>query len=359
MIIARMERGTQRLSYRDFMAREKGHIEDEIDKFFDEEIRSSPEDGLVRRVLGSLKEFTSRDAKRVRAVLLIMGYIACGGKDMPKARRASISMELVQTMLLIHDDLMDGSDMRRGGPSFHRMFSDLQGPGIHDGGANMAIIAGDLAESLAEKVLASSLFHPDLCLRALTLQSEMVRDTGYGQILDVSSGLQDIAEDRILATHLYKTARYTFEGPLTIGGTLAGGENQMIRALSGYAIPVGISFQIIDDILGFLGDPKKGGSEDISDLREGKGTFVILDLLSRCGSDERALIERSIGNPEMTRSDAEMIRAIAQRHEVLSLSRERARIRVEEGIASLHDAGLDRDIVALLSEFAYDLLRRA
>jgi geranylgeranyl diphosphate synthase type I len=347
------------MELREFMTRERELVQTEIASFMKAAIAVSPDDPLVRRALNNLSEFTLREGKRVRPLLMIIGYIACGGKDLARIRKASVSMELVQSMLLIHDDIMDCSDMRRGGPSFHRMFGPAGGP-PHDLGSSLAIIGGDLAESLAGSALSSSGFPPGMCLRAIRSQSEMVRDTGYGQMMDVSLSSRDAVSERdIEMLQVHKTAIYTFDGPLRIGAILAGAKKGQLRSLHEYAIPVGVSFQIIDDVLGFFGDPKKGGESDISDLKEGKSTLILMDLLNKCTKEEADLIRSEVGSPHMTIEDAVRIRALARSHGSDAASRDYARKKVEYGIAALDGADLDPTMKGYLVQIAKDLLGRA
>ena len=341
------------------MKEERRLIERDILDLMERERAEAPSDMAVQDIIDALTEFTMRDAKRVRAILMVLGYMACGGRDVSRIRSASVAMELVQSMLLIHDDLMDSSDMRRGGPAFHRIF---QGDGEEGGsmGLGMAIIGGDLAESMSEIALASSGFPDDRVVRAMIHMSRMVRDTGYGQIMDLSRGDPlDASAASIAAIQHFKTARYTFEGPLAIGALLAGASDEAIEALRGYGIPVGISFQVMDDVLGFFGDPKKGEEEDISDLREGKATMLLMDLFARSSSEEREMLRSHIGSPSLTIEEARTIRRMAKAKDVDKLSRVYARDRVEVGVASLARADLDEQAVSLLIELAYSLLDRA
>lgn len=224
----------------------------------------------------------------------------------------------------------------------------------------MAIIGGDLAESLAESAIAGSGFPPGKCLKAVRAMAEMVRDTGYGQMMDVSlGGREEAGEAEIEMLQRYKTAIYTFDGPLRIGAILAGASEAELGTLRGYGIPVGISFQIIDDLLGFFGDRKRGGASDISDLKEGKRTKVLLDLVRICNEDERAFLRAKVGSRDLTLQDAEGIRDLARKYAIDALSREKARKKVDEGIAALEGADLEASMKGYLVRMAQDLLSRA
>lgn len=346
------------------MAAEVDFIEKEISDYLDSEIRASLDDPLAMEVMDAIKEYTLRGGKRVRAVLLIKGYQAAGGKDVERIRRASISMELIQTMLLIHDDIIDRSPERRGRPSFHEIFRKIHGdrdfPG--DGarfGESMAIIAGDLAETLAEKALVTSGFPDDLIRNALLSQTDMVRDTGFGQILDIySEVLPEWGEENVLRVHEYKTARYTFEGPLHIGAVLSGAGDEQLKALSDYAVPAGIAFQLVDDILGFFGDPARGGQEDLSDIKEGKRTLLVIKAMELASPEERTILESALGNPDLTPDEAEAVRDIIRRCGSEKYSRDLALKLHDEAVGSLEKGDLDGESVEFLKGLSEYLLDR-
>jgi len=224
----------------------------------------------------------------------------------------------------------------------------------------MALIGGDLAEALAEKALLVSGFPPRNIVKALSLQADMVRDTGYGQVLDLCSvELPEWTEDQVLKVHHYKTARYTFEGPLLIGAVLHGAPERALKALSDYAVPVGIAFQLTDDIIGLFGDPKKGGVKDISDLREGKRTLLIVDALKKVSEADASTLLNGLGDPRLKLEDAARIRDIVAASGAVERSRELASELTERGRSSLNGAGLDPAICEALRELADEMLGRA
>ncbi|MGA1822198.1 MAG: polyprenyl synthetase family protein [Thermoplasmatota archaeon] len=346
------------------MSLEARIIERHISDFLDSEISATMTDPLTREVMEAIKEFTLRGGKRVRAILLIKGYQAVGGEDIERIRRASISMELIQTMLLIHDDIIDRSPERRGSPSFHEFFRGMFEDRGYDGdgarfGESMGIIAGDLAETLAEKSLIRSGFPESLVQNALLSQTDMIRDTGFGQIMDIYSGvLPDWGEENVMKVHEYKTARYTFDGPLHIGAVLNEASGEQLKALSGYAIPAGIAFQLVDDILGFFGDPARGGPSDLSDIKEGKRTLLIIKAMELADPADRKEIESALGNPNISPEAAEVVRDIVRRCGSERYSRDLALNLHEQAIGSLEGGDLEGGSVEFLAGFSDYLLNR-
>ncbi len=351
--------------FKDVISAERKEIEVHIENFMDQEMTQTINDSNASKVLELIKEFTLRGGKRVRSILVTKGYQAVGGRDLDKARKSSVSLELIQSMLLIHDDIIDESPERRGAPSFHKLMEELHTDSGYKGdpvkfGYNIAIIAGDLAESLGEKALISSGFPPDRILEALRLQADMIRDTGFGQILDIySEALPEWSEELVLKVQKYKTARYTLEGPLHIGAALHGASKEQFKALTDFAIPVGIAFQIIDDILGFYGDPKRGGKEDLADLKEGKRTMLIIKALESASEEDRSKIMRALGNRDLTVEEAEEVRSIIHHGGSEEYSRKMAKDLNAKGIRALVASDLDREIKDFLMELASYLLDRA
>lgn len=353
------------MDFKEVLSKERSGIEKEIESYMDMEISASLDDEYTRQILKSIKEFTLRGGKRVRSLLVTMGYRGLGGRDIERARRASISLELIQTMLLIHDDIIDESPERRGAPSFHKEMEDIHRELGYRGdpekfGRNIAVIAGDLAESLGEKALVRSGFPPENLHKALEIQADMIRDTGLGQILDIySEALQDWSEDMVLKVQKYKTARYTLEGPLHIGAALKGASTKQMDVLSRYAIPVGVAFQIIDDILGFYGDPKRGGKEDLADIKEGKRTLLIVKARELVSDQEWSKIEGALGNDDLSVAEAEEIRSIIRGCGSEKYSRDAAVELSKSGIHAIEDSDLDPDVIGFLKDLASYLLKRA
>ena len=353
------------MDFKETMAAEVSSIEKEIDLFFRREIENSLESELTRDILHSLKRYTLKGGKRVRGTLVVMGYRAVGGKDIPRIRAASVGLELIQSMLLIHDDIIDRSPERRGGDSFHVEYSKagerrgLQGDPERFG-ENIAIISGDLAEAFGEKAVLKSGFPPDRIKRALEAQADMIRDTGFGQILDIYSGeLDKWEENDVLMVHKYKTAIYTFEGPLHIGANLNGASVEKLKALSDYAIPAGIAFQLIDDILGLFGDPKRGGEEDLADIKEGKMTLLIVKALEMAEKGDVDFIKKTLGRTDLTTDQARRFRSIIENCGSVGYSRDLAKEYSSQALNALDEDLLDEEVIEFLRGFTEYLMKRA
>ncbi len=324
---------------KEFMAYYKKEIEAELQRFFEDK-KAKLQHWTSREICDVIQEYTLRGGKRIRAILMVVGYKMYGGTDERAIIRAASSLELIQSYFLIHDDIMDESELRRGKKTVHLIYEDKHlkngfGGNPRRFGENMAIIAGDLANVYAYEIFVSSPFPEPLKLRALQKLNEIIEYTGYGQIIDVySSELNDFSEDDLLLLHTYKTAKYTIEGPLKLGAILAGASGE---GLEKYAVPVGVAFQLQDDILGLFGDEKKLGKPVTSDLAEGKKTLLILKALEKVTEEEKRTILEALGNPAVTMEQLNAVRDIVMKTGALEYTKALAEKLVKDGVAALKE----------------------
>ncbi len=228
----------------------------------------------VGAVVEALRGLSTRGGKRFRAVLVAVAYEACGGQGgAARTLWAGVSMEVLQAYLLIHDDWMDGDEVRRGGPSVHAAlrarFGDVAG------GDAAAILAGDFGSALALEAL-TRVDAPAACLvEAMREFARMQCDVVLGQLLDIRGVVSTAREMEQM--HALKTASYTARGPLLMGAALAGATADQRAALEAYAAPVGVAFQLRDDLLGVFGNPEKTGKPLGGDLTQGKRSAVVIE----------------------------------------------------------------------------------
>ncbi|MFM8772557.1 MAG: polyprenyl synthetase family protein, partial [Actinomycetota bacterium] len=203
--------------------------------------------------------------KRLRPAFCWWGYRGAGGPDTEQALRAAASLEFLQACALIHDDVMDGSDTRRGMPSAHHRFATLHRGAEWRGspeafGVGAAILLGDLCLSWADELLMTSGMDAAAITRAKAVYDEMRTELMAGQYLDLLEQARGGGSvERAMAVVRYKSAKYTIERPLLLGAALAGASPSMAHALSSYGLPLGEAFQLRDDVLGVFGDPVETG----------------------------------------------------------------------------------------------------
>ncbi len=313
----------------DLLAQYKKLINEHLGTFFDKKIEEAARiSGYTQEIVVGVKEYTLRGGKRLRPIFCIYGYKCLSDMDIEAIIKASTSLELMQSYLLIHDDIMDEDELRRGSLTFHIICKKLCERRFGENkslkfGENIAIVAGDLLEAYGEEILATSPFKSENVNKALAAYAAIVKNVGYGQILDITAEREGgFDEEEILAIHKLKTASYTIEGPLHIGALLAGAIEADLQILSDYGIPLGLAFQIQDDILGLFGSEEKTGKPVVSDVREGKKTLLILHALENCTDKERELILSALGNEDVTLKEIGRIRAIVRKTGSLDYSKQ-------------------------------------
>lgn len=270
----------------------------------------------------SLQSFTARGGKRIRPLLFCCGYLCMRGADAHAVLQASVAVELLQTGLIIHDDVIDRSVERRQGPTMHLLWRDYFREERYQAryasepehfGLSMAVLMGDIASALAYEILVRAEFPLEQRLRAVRTFSEVIYRVAFGELLDVDLGMRSLAtlsEPEILKIYELKTAGYTTEGPLHLGAVLGGAETKHLAVLSEYAIPLGIAFQIQDDLLGMFGRRDEIGKDEGSDLLEAKRTPLLLQSWRESSPSERDLLEAALRNPEQAWHDLARVRAL-------------------------------------------------
>ena len=249
--------------------------------------------------------------KRLRAAFLFWGYRAAGQPDSDALVRVATAMEFFQAAALIHDDVMDDSDTRRGMPAAHRSLAARHEREAWSGDATRfgvagAILAGNLCLNWTEELYATSGLPQEHLDRARGVFDTMRTQLMGGQFLDVVESARSwdgvSSEERIERAERvirFKSAKYTVEHPLLIGATAGGVDADDLAALSQYGLDLGQAFQLRDDLLGVFGDPAATGKPAGDDLREGKRTVLVAHALA--GADEQgcALIESRLGDPTL------------------------------------------------------------
>jgi geranylgeranyl diphosphate synthase type I len=263
-----------------------------------------------------LTEYVLNGGKRLRPLFAYWGFCGAGGNPDQSIIRACASLELIQACALIHDDVMDGSDTRRGYPAIHKRFASMhraQGlSGDSAGfGVSSAILLGDLALVWAAKMFHNSQVDSVSLLRSLNVLDEMRVEIMAGQYLDVlEQALASQSVERSLRVARLKSAKYTVERPLHFGAALANAPGNIYDSYSGYGMPLGEAFQLRDDLLGVFGDPEETGKPAGDDLREGKRTVLIAASLERADGTQAAFIEQHLGRATLGVDDVLRMREI-------------------------------------------------
>ncbi len=321
--------------------------------FLDAKLEAARDHGpAVVAMVGAVRDLCLRGGKRTRPALLVAGYrAASAGAPLEPALDAGVALELLHAYFLIHDDWMDRDDLRRGGPSVHAALTK-RFRSSHIGEAS-AILAGDYAVGAATEALARVDMVPSRAQKVLTCFAQMQLDAVVGQELDLIGNARDVE-----ATYELKTGSYTVRGPLRLGALLAGGSPRLLTALDRFALPVGIAYQLRDDLIGAFGEPEQTGKPRGNDLRAGKQTVLLLSALKRARGRDHRILKKVTG--DLKASDRDVERALG----VLEHSGARAAVerRIEEllstALLALRAGRLSTEGVTLLEGAARALTMR-
>ncbi len=257
-----------------------------------------------------------RGGKRLRAAFCYWGWRGAGGPDCTEIIRAASALELFHAAALIHDDVMDDSDTRRGMPAAHRRFAAVHRGNAWVGspeayGVAGAILLGDLCLCWSDELLATCGLPPEVVTAARPVFDLMRTQVMGGQYLDIlEQARADSSLERARNVVRFKTAKYTVEHPLVLGGSLAGASRQVLTAYSDYGLPLGEAYQLRDDVLGVFGDPGVTGKPAGDDLREGKRTVLVATALQRATPAQAAVVRRHLGDRDLTDEGVELLRDV-------------------------------------------------
>jgi len=330
-------------------------LRQEIDKslaaFFERESLYLGRVGSELEPVGkALGHFLLDSGKRLRPLFAAIGHIGAGGEITPESISALSALELVHVCALIHDDVMDGSDTRRGAPAIHKQFETLHHDEKLTGspsqfGIASAILLGDLALIWAAKMLHESGMNPKHILQALPVYDEMRVELMAGQYLDIyEQALASESIERSLKVARYKSGKYSIERPLHFGAALAPAALPGVYATySRYGLPLGEAFQLRDDVIGVFGDPKETGKPAGDDLREGKRTVLIAATLNASTAAQRAAFDQYFGKPDLDEAGVATLREIIIETGALA----RVESLIEEMTFNAHEALKSGEISAM------------
>lgn len=321
-------------------------------------------DDALMPVADALEAFVLGGGKRLRPSFAYWGYRGAGGEDSAELVATLAALELVQASALIHDDVMDASDTRRGEPSMHRQFAAVHAAAGWRGdsggfGEAAAILLGDLCLVWSDELLQGGGLDPVAVARARPVFDEMRTEVTAGQYLDVlAQATADTSVARAGKVAKYKSAKYTVERPLLLGAALAGAPYEVTAAYSAYGLPLGEAFQLRDDILGVFGDPAHTGKPAGDDLREGKRTFLVAAAYERATDAQRADLDRRLGDGGLDGAGVARLREIIVGTGALARTEHRIDELAATAVQALGTAMLDPEAVEVLTELAGAATRR-
>jgi len=274
------------------------------------------QDGVLDEVGPELAGLTdaARDllagGKRLRPAFCYWGWRGAGGPDEDSIVTAAAALELFQAAALVHDDIIDASQTRRGRPSVHAGLALLHGDNKWAGDADEfgtagAILLGDLLLCWSDELLTGSGLTSQQLARARPVFDRMRTEVGAGQYLDVLAQARrsDPPGERADRAHRViraKAARYSVERPLLLGARAYGADPDVLAGYSAYGLAIGEAFQLRDDVLGVFGDPESTGKPAGDDLREGKQTLLLTHAAMAANDTQARALEDLVGDPDLT-----------------------------------------------------------
>lgn len=261
--------------------------------------RASPE---AVPLIDEIERILTAGGKRLRPAFCYWGYRAASGTNDEAILKCAASLELLHTFAVVHDDIMDASDERRGEPAVHVKH-----------GPSVAILVGDLALVLADDLFMTCGFGPTDMARAFTVYSEMRQQVIAGQFLDVmAAGQVVITQERARLIATMKSGGYSVEKPLLLGATLARGSPGLIATLRAFGQPLGEAFQLRDDLLGVFGDPIDVGKPVGADIREGKRNLLFVKTAESLDPEARQAFASRWGDQSLSAQDVDALRNVVE-----------------------------------------------
>ncbi len=335
-------------------------INEKLREFYEEKRR---ETGAGMGWINSLsveyaEKFTLSPGKRVRPVLVVAGYKGVAGDPGEDVLGVAAAIELIHAFLLIHDDIMDRDELRRGEPTVWKRFQSSLHSDLHTA-YSFAITTGDLVYTYALQAILSTSLPAEKKTTVLERVLRTVEYTGYGQNLDLYLSylpLEKIDKRDVLKMYELKTGLYTVAAPLSLGAELGGATSETLQALHDYGVKAGTAFQIHDDIIGAFGDPAKTGKPRGSDIREGKKTILVVEAYERAGPEEKKLIETCLGS---LRSDCvDRVLMVIEATGALEEAKKMEEKLVAEAIEALDRASISREVKEFLVGLAKFFITR-
>ncbi len=316
--------------------------------------------------------------KRFRPAFAVWSYLACGGAPdrLAAVIGASSSLELLHLGALVHDDILDDSDSRRGMPAAHRRLAEVHRRGGRLGdpevfGRNAAILLGDLLQLWSAETVLRSGLDPVAAHAALPILELMRTEVTAGQYLDLFAETEPLdlaadATDRLddalsAASRVveFKSARYTVVRPCQFGAALAGADQQTVAGLAAFGGPIGRAFQYRDDLLGVFGDPTVTGKPAGDDLREGKRTVLVAHALAAAAPADRRTLIDGLGDPSLGAAEVGRLQQMI----IDTGARERVESMIDsllaDGLAALAALPLTDDGTTALRALAEQAARRS
>lgn len=323
-------------------------VDESVMAFYEEELaRRDYTSSFYRRIHAELADYSAR-GKRLRSMLLVIGYLGnvdtLTSEDLRRLMPVAVAIELIHSHFLIHDDIVDRDDYRRGGPSMHNRLEEVTPRGAVSE-PDLAIVVGDLVMSQAIESFVSADFPAERMLAARKIASEAMIQTNIGKLydlLDTNQSLERIEFEHILFVMTYRTSRYTIQMPLALGATLAGGDGDPER-FEELANLLGTAFHLYHDV------SHTGGAvaQIRSDIRENKKTLLLKWLYDAGSEDDQRFLSELMGT-KVTDPDYARVKSLLDSKGIIARAQKYISELLTDAEAEIDNLGLNENGVAYL-----------
>lgn len=317
-------------------------------------------DDYYGKMLDEIKVFIARGGKRMRPYLAYLSYVGSGGTQVDEFLDLAISIELLHNFLLIHDDIIDRDFQRYGGlniaGTYKRQFDTWMNKedASHMSGT-AALLAGDINAMLCSERILQSDFDDSIKLKLIHDINYAIFTVGGGEYLDVlAPHLESVQEKYLEKIYEYKSAIYSIEMPLRFGAHAAGKS----LTFDDYSRPIGIAFQLVDDLLGIYGDEKTTGKPILSDLHEGKKTVLFVRALSASDVQQKKVLENALGNTKTTLKDLDKVRKVIDQTGAHKYVQDKARNNLKAALQALEMIDLHSNSKEALRQLSQFIINR-
>lgn len=271
-------------------------------------------------LFAGIEDFATRGGKKIRPLLFLISYMGYTPKkkvSVKAAVRSSLSVELLHDFLLIHDDVIDKSALRRGKPTLHKVYNARLGEKKASTlGADLAIVAGDIIFAMSIEALLGIDEPSERKEQAIKEFMKAAALTGAGEFIDVvhsKRSIDEISLKDVFMTYDLKTAQYTFISPLVMGALLAGAGKKETEKLARLGLLLGRAFQIQDDLLDMFSSRKALGKPTLSDLGESKKTLLVWKACRSLGAADRKALKHFLEKKTKNHKDLVVFRSLIKR----------------------------------------------
>lgn len=340
----------------------KNRIEKELVIFADSLEKTYGLNRISPFLFKNIKGFLLRNGKRVRPILFVIGYLGFSKKPANGLYISALSMELLHDFMLVHDDIIDKSDTRRGKPSMHKQLNSYlaKHKNAKFNGQDLSIVIGDVMYAMGLDAFLAIKENKDHKEEAVKQLIKAALYTGSGEFIELLYGIKEISKIQksdIFKIYDYKTAYYTFASPLSIGAILAGAAKFETEKLIQYGIFLGRAFQIKDDLLGMFNKESQIGKSNLTDLQEAKKTILIWYAYTHSNKKDKSKIAEILAKSKANRNDLLKMRRIISSSGALDYAKQEISDSVASAQRLIDSSGMKAQYKSFLNEYSGEILK--